>query len=65
MFFSVFIKIPLTEFDPLTVSFTYGDSFAILDPALFGEEQSGTLLQVVFFYLQRSSSSAMINRTAT
>ncbi len=33
------IKIPLTEFDPLTVSFTYGDSFAILDPALFGEEE--------------------------
>lgn len=33
------IRIPLKEFDPLTVSFTYGDSFAILDPALFGEEE--------------------------
>jgi len=33
------IKIPLKEFDPLTVSFTYGDSFAIFNPALFGEEE--------------------------
>ena len=33
------IKIPLDEFDPLTVSFTYGDSFAIFNPALFGEEE--------------------------
>jgi hypothetical protein len=33
------IKIPLEEFDPLTVSFTYGDSFAIFNPALFGEEE--------------------------
>ena len=33
------IKIPLSEFDPLTVSFTYGDSFAIFNPALFGEEE--------------------------
>ena len=32
-------KIPLKEFDPLTVSFTYGDSFAIFNPALFGEEE--------------------------
>ena len=33
------IKIPLKEFDPLTVSFTYGDSFAILNTELFGEEE--------------------------
>ncbi len=33
------IKIPLEEFDPLTVSFTYGDSFTIFDPALFGKEE--------------------------
>ena len=33
------IKIPLDEFDPLTVSFTYGDSFAIFNPKLFGEEE--------------------------
>jgi GNAT superfamily N-acetyltransferase len=33
------IKIPLDEFDPLTVSFTYGDSFAIFDPTLSGEEE--------------------------
>jgi len=33
------IKIPLNEFDPLTVSFTYGDSFAIFNPALFGAEE--------------------------
>ena len=33
------IKIPLKEFDPLTVSFTYGDSFAIFNPKLFGEEE--------------------------
>ena len=33
------IKIPLKEFDPLTVSFTYGDSFAIFNPALFGKEE--------------------------
>ncbi len=33
------IKIPLNEFDPLTVSFTYGDSFAVLNPALFGAEE--------------------------
>ena len=33
------IKIPLKEFDPLTVSFTYGDSFAIFNSALFGEEE--------------------------
>jgi hypothetical protein len=32
------IKIPLSEFDPLTVSFTYGDSFAVFNPALFGDE---------------------------
>ena len=34
-----FIKIPLEEFDPLTVSFTYGDSFAVFNPALFGKEE--------------------------
>ncbi len=33
------IKIPLNEFDPLTVSFTYGDSFAILNPNLFSTEE--------------------------
>jgi hypothetical protein len=33
------LKIPLHEFDPLTVSFTYGDSFAALNPALSGEEE--------------------------
>jgi len=33
------VKIPLREFDPLTVSFTYGDSFAVFNPALFGEEE--------------------------
>ena len=35
----VVIKIPLKEFDPLTVSFTYGDSFAIFNPVLFGKEE--------------------------
>ena len=33
------IKIPLHEFNPLTVSFTYGDSFAVLNPALYGPEE--------------------------
>jgi len=33
------IKIPLKEFAPLTVSFTYGDSFAIFNPELFGKEE--------------------------
>jgi len=33
------VKIPLQEMDPLTVSFTYGDSFAIFNPALFGQEE--------------------------
>jgi len=33
------IKISLTEFDPKTISFTYGDSFAVFDSALFGEEE--------------------------
>jgi len=33
------IKIPLDEFDPLIVSFTYGDSFAVFNSALFGEEE--------------------------
>ncbi|HBN82923.1 MAG TPA: hypothetical protein DDZ89_03685 [Clostridiales bacterium] len=33
------IKIPLEKFDRLTVSFTYGDSFAIFNPALFGDEE--------------------------
>ncbi len=33
------IKIPLNMFDPSTVSFTYGDSFAVLNPVLFGAEE--------------------------
>ena len=33
------VKIPLRAFDPLTVSFTYGDSFAVFNPALFGPEE--------------------------
>ena len=33
------IKIPLSEFGPLSVSFTYGDSFAVFNPALFGPEE--------------------------
>ena len=33
------IQIPLEEFDPLTISFTYGNSFAVLSPALFGPEE--------------------------
>jgi len=33
------VKIPMNEFDPLTVSFTYGDSFAVFNPALFGPEE--------------------------
>lgn len=33
------LKIPLDEFDRLTVSFTYGDSFAIFDPTLTGDEE--------------------------
>ena len=33
------IKIPLEEFEQLSLSFTYGDSFAVFDPALFGEEE--------------------------
>ncbi|MEA4833363.1 MAG: hypothetical protein VB118_12210 [Oscillospiraceae bacterium] len=33
------IKIPLKEFDPLTVSFTYGDSFSVLNSSLFGDEE--------------------------
>lgn len=33
------IRISLKEFDPLTVSFTCDDSFAIFNPALFGEEE--------------------------
>lgn len=37
-----FIKIPLSEFEPDTVSFTYGDSFAVLNPSLdTGEEWWG------------------------
>lgn len=35
----VVIKIPFEEFDPLTVSFTYGDSFAAFNPKLFGDEE--------------------------
>lgn len=33
------IKILLNEFDPMTVSFTYGDSFAIFDSNLYGNEE--------------------------
>jgi len=33
------VKIPLSEIDPKSVSFTYGDSFAILDPALFDGQE--------------------------
>ena len=33
------MKIPLEEFDPETVSFTYGDSFAVFNPALYGSEE--------------------------
>ena len=33
------IKIPIHEFRPLTVSFTYGDSFAIFNSELFGVEE--------------------------
>ena len=33
------IKIPLAAVDPLAVSFTYGDSFAVMNPALFGTEE--------------------------
>jgi len=35
---AAFIKIPLKEFQKDSVSFTYGDSFAIFNPRLFGEE---------------------------
>ena len=34
----VVIRIPLEAFDPKTISFTYGDSFAILNPMLFNKE---------------------------
>jgi len=38
----VWIKIPVKEFNPAAVSFTYGDSFAALNPALdAGEEWRG------------------------
>ena len=33
------IKIPLEEFDRDTVSFTYGDSFAVFNPVLYGDEE--------------------------
>ena len=33
------IRIPMDEFDPMTVSFTYGDSFAVLNPELFTDEE--------------------------
>lgn len=36
------IKIPLNEFDPLTVSFTYGDSFPTFKP-IFDEEPEYSL----------------------
>ena len=32
------IRIPLAEFARESVSFTYGDSFAVMNPALFGAE---------------------------
>jgi len=41
------IKIPVIEFDPDTISFTYGDSFAVFNPDLdTGEEYWGQ----VYFY---------------
>ena len=41
------IKIPFIDFDPLTVSFTYGDSFAVFNPSLnTGEEWWGN----IYFY---------------
>jgi hypothetical protein len=33
------LKIPMDEFDPLTVSYTYGDSFAVFNPELFAKEE--------------------------
>ena len=33
------VKIPLKEFDPPTISFTYGQSFAVFNPALSGPEE--------------------------
>lgn len=33
------LRIPMDEFDPLTVSFTYGDSFAVLNAELFAKEE--------------------------
>ncbi len=33
------LRIPLKEFDRMTVSFTYGDSFAVFDPSLPGDEE--------------------------
>lgn len=33
------IQIPMAAFDRLSVSFTYGDSFAVLNPALFGAQE--------------------------
>jgi len=33
------IKIPLAEIDPMTVSFTYGDSFVVLNPGKFESEE--------------------------
>jgi hypothetical protein len=51
------IKIPLDEFDRLTVSFTYGDSFAIFDRDLWCEEEywnqiyfSDEILQIIDRY---------------
>ena len=34
-----FVRIPLREFDPKKISFTYGDSFAVFNPALSGPEE--------------------------
>ena len=39
-----YIKIPFVEFNSLTVSFTYGDSFAVLNPSLnTGEDWWGNI----------------------
>ncbi|MCL2212878.1 MAG: hypothetical protein FWB93_03510 [Oscillospiraceae bacterium] len=35
----VLIKIPLAEIDPLTVSFTYGDSFVVFNHGKFNKEE--------------------------
>ena len=41
---AAYIKIPVIEFDPDTVSFTYGDNFAVFNPVLnTGEEYWGNI----------------------